>query len=235
MTGVHLVDLAEALDAGLGLVGLGVDEFVPVGAAAAEDRLHFGGPDAFEVEVGVIEVVAHLVLKMPGQLAVQLDLMRVVLEALVAQELDAALDPAPAVGGAGELDRDVVGHVPGHDGPDGGDAGLELGDPVGELDHLEEAVFVLEFHGADPEGVGDEAAEAAEDDGGEHEDRGAFSRGFDAGEAEVAADAVEVALGIGDGDEEDGGEGEAAEFEEFAAGGIHGISPCRRRRRARVW
>ena len=45
-------------------------------------------------------------------------------------EFDAALHPHPAVLGVGELDGDVVGHVPGLNDPDGREVRLELGDRI---------------------------------------------------------------------------------------------------------
>ena len=73
--------------------------------------------------------------------------------------------------GDGHERGDVVGHVPGVVGPDGGAAGLELDDPVGELHEFEVAPLVLQGAGAHPEDVGEDAAEAAEGDGGEGDER----------------------------------------------------------------
>ena len=100
-------------------------------------------------------------LKEPGQLAINKCLVRVVLQTLVPQELKAAADPAPAVGEILELDGDVVGHVPGLHEPDLNEMGLEFGNPIGQLRHLEKFVFVLKIARADPKGVGNQSAKTA--------------------------------------------------------------------------
>ena len=46
---------------------------------------------------------------------------------------------------------------------------FELGNPIGELGHLEKFVLVLEIAGAHPKEIRDDAAKAAESDGGESE------------------------------------------------------------------
>ena len=72
-------------------------------------------------------------------------------------------------------------------GPDGGTAGLELDDPVGELHELEIAALVLQRARAHPEHVGQNAPEAAEGDGGEGHQRRHVLRGRRLGEVRFRA------------------------------------------------
>ena len=111
-------------------------------------------------------------LEEPGQLAVDERLVRVVAQAVVAQQLDARARPSASGRESRlELDGDVVGHVPGLHEPDLDEMRLELGDPVGQLRHLEELVLVLQVVGAHPERVGDQPAKAAQRHGGEGQHR----------------------------------------------------------------
>ena len=53
--------------------------------------------------------------------------------------------------------------------------GLKLGNPIGQLRHLEELILVLEIGRPHPQRIGDQPAEAAQRDGREGEDgRGVF-------------------------------------------------------------
>src|SRR5437016_5479300 len=103
-------------------------------------------------------------LKEPSQLAIDECLVRVVMQTLVPQKLEAAADPAPTVGEILELDGDVVGHVPGLHEPDLNKMRLEFGNPIGQLRHLEKFIFVLQIAGADPKRVRNQSAKTAESD-----------------------------------------------------------------------
>ncbi len=147
------------------------DQFVEIGRVGGEDLGHLIGPLLLVVHVGVIEIGPHLVLEEPGQFAIDESLVGVVTQALVAQQLDAPLHPAPAIGEILELDRDVVSHVPGLHQPNLDEMRFELGDPVGQLRHFEEFVLVLQVAGANPERVGNQAAKTAQRHGGEGQHR----------------------------------------------------------------
>ena len=60
----------------------------------AEERRHFRRPLLLVIHVRVVEVLPHLVLEKPGQFAVDQHVVRVVTQALVAQQFDAALAPS---------------------------------------------------------------------------------------------------------------------------------------------
>ena len=109
----QLVPFDEVLDACDCLRGLGVEEGIVVRVSAADGFVHGLGPVCLVREVGVVEVRAHLVVEVAGELGMDVDGVGIVLQAFVAEEFDAALDPEPAILGVGELDRDVVGKVPG--------------------------------------------------------------------------------------------------------------------------
>ncbi|OQB89054.1 MAG: hypothetical protein BWX84_02601 [Verrucomicrobia bacterium ADurb.Bin118] len=159
---VHFIHVGEQVEP-LEIRGrLRMQERVEIGPAVAKYPGHLGRPLLLVVHVGVIEIVAHLVLKEPTQLAVKQGLVGVVVQALVAQQRDAAFNPAPAVLGVLELDRDVVGHVPGLEKPDLREVRFQLGNPVGQLGHLKKFVLLLQFVGAHPERVRDQTAKAAQ-------------------------------------------------------------------------
>ena len=175
----------------LGFVVGGLGDELPLSVVGSEEADHLLGEFVLVEFVGVVEVLSHLVLVDPAELLEEGGVCGVALEGLVADELDASLDPAPAVLEAGEGDGDVVGHVPGEEGGGGGVARLELDDPAGELDHLEVVALLLHLGGAEPEVVGEESAEAAEGDGGEGEHgRGVLER-LGVGELLLVADGVE--------------------------------------------
>ncbi len=94
----------------------------------------------------------------------------------------------------GELDRDVVGHVPRLEDPRGIESGLELGDPVGELNRLEVLALLLEIVRPDPERIGNQAAEGTEGDRGEGQDRRGVADHRRPGDAQPLAVPVETPL-----------------------------------------
>ena len=101
-----------------------------------------------------------------------------------------------------------------------GEIGLELGDPGGELGGLEVLVVLLEGIGADPEEVGDQAAETAEGDGGEGEHRRGVVEGGGVGETEAVAVGVQEILDLAGADQQ--GDGQAQEQDFFGAG-VHWV------------
>ena len=113
----------------------------------------------------------------PGEFLVEPRGAGVERQAFVSKQDQAVADPPPFFPGGGHQRGEVVGHVPGVIGPDGRRSRLEFGNPVGELDELEVAAFVLQGAGAHPEDVRQDAAEAAEGDGGEGDGRGQVLRG----------------------------------------------------------
>ncbi len=145
---------------------------VKVEEGSAEDVLDAFGEAAFVGVVGLIHLHADFVLVHPADVPMEGGGGRVVAEAFVAEEVDAVVDPAPAVLGVREKHGDIVGEVPGLEGPDFGNVGFELADPGGELNEFEELPVVLEFVGAHPEGVGHQAAETAEGNGGDGDEGG---------------------------------------------------------------
>ena len=164
---VHFVFAQEHLGISPGFGGGRVDQAVQISSLRAEQRRHFRRPLPFIKLVPVVKVCPHLVLKKPGQLAIEKGIVRVVAQAVIPQQFDAAFHPAPAVRKiAGpillELDRDVIGHIPGLEEPDLGETRLQLGDPGGQLRRLEKLVVLLQVVGPDPKHVGDQAAEAAQ-------------------------------------------------------------------------
>ena len=82
--------------------GGGIDQRRVIGPA--QHLIHLARPFCLEIPMGVIEVLTHLVMEEPRQLAVDHGFVRVVFEPLVAQQLDAALDPLPAVARVAEFD-----------------------------------------------------------------------------------------------------------------------------------
>ena len=213
---------------GVGLGGVPIEGTVGgfelallVGIEGGAARGDFGGPFAAVVVGGGVVVGAELVQVDPGEFLMELGGAGVDDEAFVAQKVESIAHPAPFFFGGGHERSDVVGHVPGVVAPDGGGAGLELDDPVGELDEFEEASFVLEGAGAHPEEIGEDAAEAAEGDGGEGGGGGEGVGGGEGGEVGGGALVVEVEVEGGGGGEEEGG-GEEGEEGCFGGGG-HGV------------
>ena len=160
--GIHLQLVAEELDALTRLRGLRVEQLVVVRPAATEHARDFLRPLVFIDEMRIIEVLPHLVLEEPGELAVEQRLLGIIADALIAQQLDALLHPAPAVVGIAELDRDVVGHVPALHEPDLDERRFQLGNPVGELHLLEILVLLLQVACANPERIRDQATKPAQ-------------------------------------------------------------------------
>ena len=180
------------------------------GAPVKGAELIFDLADAFGVEGGgtgfdfvgpVLAIIgggervgigAEFVKKEPSEFLMKSWGAGIGLHAVVAQEENAVVDPSPFFGGRGHEGGEVVGHVPGMIGPDGGATGLELDDPVGELNQFEIASFVLEGSGAHPEDIGQNAAESAEGHGSEGDGRGQVLGGRGLGEVEVAAQVKEA-------------------------------------------
>ena len=73
---------------------------------------HEGRPSLFVVKMSGIQVASHLVLENPCKFSINLGGIRIVLQSLFTQEIDATLDPAPSLLGLFELFGDVVDHVP---------------------------------------------------------------------------------------------------------------------------
>ena len=203
----------EAFGGPIDGVGLG-------GAPVEGAKLIFDLADAFGVEGGGagfdfggpllaigggegVGIGAELVEKEPGEFLMKSGGAGIGAHAVVAKEANAVMDPAPFFGGRGHEGGEVVGHVPGVIGPDGGATGLELDNPVGELNEFEVASFVLEGSGAHPEDIGQNAAESAEGDGGEGDGGGHVLGGRGLGEMEVAAQVQEVEVEEGGGGEEE--------------------------------
>jgi hypothetical protein len=111
---------------------------------------------------------AELVIIEPGGVPEQVGRLLVFLHALL-DELDPLLDPLVLVLRRVPLDRDIVGQVPSLVGPDGEEVGLELGDQVDRRGQPVPVVGALVLVGADPEQVGDDAAEPAQQEQLHHE------------------------------------------------------------------
>ena len=173
---------------------VGLQQGGVVGPSARDHILDLAGPAGLVGHVGVIEIGAHLVLIDPAQFPVHQGLVRIVPHALVTQQFDGPLHPQPPVFRVRELHRDVVGHVPRLMDPDAGEMRLQFGDPVGQLHGLEVLAVFLQFGGPDPQGVGDEPAEAAQRHGGEGQDRRSVADDGRAREAEGLAVAIQRAL-----------------------------------------
>ena len=201
---VHLVLVAQDIRAPAILRGAGVDERVEVGMAA-QHVLHLLRPAQFVESVGVVEVLADFVAEEPGQFAVDIDFAGVFLEALV-EEGHAALHPLPAILEVLALDGDVVGHVPGLNGPNIGEMRLQRGDPIGQLDHFKIAFLLLQLVGPHPEEVGNQAAEAAEGDRREGQNRRGVGEHGQAREAVFVAVLVEHPLHLRGGAKQNGGQ-----------------------------
>jgi hypothetical protein len=144
--------------------------------------------------VGIIEVLTHLELKEPGQFRVKERLLGIVAQCFIPQQFHPALHPAPAVPVIAELHGNIECHVPRLDRPHLDDVGLELRDPIRELDHFEELPFFLHLVGANPQRVGDQASKPAEHLGREREHRRRILERFDARNAQGGALAVEHRL-----------------------------------------
>ena len=88
-------------------------------------------------------------------------IVRVVANALVANEIDARVDPRPAlILGVGH-DRNVVGHVVAVERPNIGESRLQLGDEIGICHHLiKQPLLLLQRH-LDPQVVDDQTAQCA--------------------------------------------------------------------------
>ena len=190
-TRIHFVFLAQQERVFLFVRRLRVDQFFEVRPFAAEDVHHLEGPGHFVIEVSVVEVLAHLELEQPFEIGVKQGLFGIVTERFVAQQFHAALHPAPAIAVIAELDRDVEGHVPRLNLPDGDNVRFQFRDPIRELDHFEILAFVLKLRGADPQRVRNESAKTSEHlrRKGEHGRR--ILQWLDARDAERGALAVE--------------------------------------------
>ena len=114
---------------------------------------------------------AQLVVVRPGRVPEQVGRL-LVLGHAVAEELDPLLDPLVLVVGGVPLDRDVVGQVPALERPDRQEVRLELGDQVDVRLEAVPVVVALVFLGPDPEVVGDDPAEPAQEEQLHHEAAG---------------------------------------------------------------
>ena len=101
---IHLVLAHKQLASFLLVLSLGIDQFFEIRLFLAENFGHFIGPLLFVVHVGVIQVLAEFVLKEPRQLAINQGFIGVPAQAIIAQQFQAAADPAPAIGIILELD-----------------------------------------------------------------------------------------------------------------------------------
>ena len=87
--------------------------------------------------------------------------------------------------------------------------GLELGDPVGQLNGLEILAVFLQFGGSDPQGVGDEPAEATQGHCGEGQDRRSIANDGRPRKAEGFAVVVQASLDeVGSDERRDDDDGE---------------------------
>ena len=195
------------------IIRLGMDQFVKIRLAHFTKHLgHSVRPLLLVINVRVIQVRADLVLEKPGKLLMDQRIVRIVFQPFVAQQLNAALQPAPAVGKILELDRDVVGHVPGLKNPDLRKMRLEFRDPVGELHHLEKLVLLLQIVCANPEQVGDQPAKSAQRDRRKRQYRRGIFQRLGVREAEPVAVAVHGGLHLRHADEQHGGERHQNDF-----------------------
>ena len=107
----------------------------------------------------------------PGELLVQHRVLGVVLDRLVADQLDPFVHPAPAVLETRTGDRNVVGHIPCQISGRAGERGLQVGNPARQLDHFEIAALLLQRSGPQPEQVRHESPETAQRNRGERHQR----------------------------------------------------------------
>ena len=191
---INLVFFAEPQRVGPVPGGLRIDERFEICSVRAKKRRHFHGPLLFEIHVGVVEVLAHFVLKEPRQFAVNQNVIRVVTQTVVAQQFDGALDPAPTVGKILELDGNVVGHVPRLKQPDLREMRLQVRDPIRQLRRLEILVVQLQIIGAHPEQIGNQPAETAQRDRRERQHRRRVLQGRRPHQPELIAVAVQRLL-----------------------------------------
>ena len=145
---------AQPFDPRSCLVGCWVDQFVEIRPARTQQVIHRFGPLLFVDHVRVIHVLAHFVLEEPSQLPIHQRFARIVAQPIVPQQFDPALHPAPAVVGIAELDRNVVGHVPGLHCPNLSEGRLQLRDPVRQLDHLKIFSVLLQIVRPNPKRIG---------------------------------------------------------------------------------
>ena len=170
--GIHFEFIVQQSGAPFFVVGFRIDQLIEICALHfAEHFSHFIGPLLFVIHVRVVEVRAHFMLEDPGELLVDEHVIRIVAQPFVAQQFDAALHPAPAIGVILELDRNIVSHVPCLMHPNLREMRFQFGNPIGQLRHLRKFIFVLQIAGAHPEKVGDQTAETAERHGGECQHR----------------------------------------------------------------
>ena len=74
-----------------------MNQLLQVRRPLVEDFRHVIGP-LLRGRARIIEVLSNLVLKKPRQLAVNENLIRIIAQAVVTEQFDASLHPAPAVG-----------------------------------------------------------------------------------------------------------------------------------------
>ena len=127
-----------------------MDQFVQIRGLFAENRRHFVRPLLLVKHVGVIEVRAHLMLKQQGELLVHQNFIGVITQALVPQQFDAPLYPAPAILRTRKLYRNIVRHVPGFVVPNLDVMRFKLRNPFSQLRHFEKLVLVLQISRAHP-------------------------------------------------------------------------------------
>ena len=209
--GVHFVNVAHFARPFALVRRLRMEEGLDI-RMPPQDILHVLRQPQFVVHVGVVQVESHLVLVEPGKVAIEECFGWIDGDGVVAQQLDATLDPMPAVLRVLELDGDVVSHVPGLDAPDIDEMRFQLGDPIGQLHHVEVFVLVLHLVGANPQGVGDKAPEAAQRHGGEGQGgRGVIQRG-EPGQTQFRAVQIDPILHLRRNAKEKGGQPDQGRF-----------------------
>ena len=112
-------------------------------------------------EVRVVGDAIEFVREPERQFFAENEIVRVVANALVANEIDTRVDPRPAlILGVGH-DRNVVGHVVAVERPNIRESRLQLGDEIGICHHLiKQPLLLLQRH-LDPQVVDDQTAQCA--------------------------------------------------------------------------
>ena len=136
-------------------------ESLPVRFDSAVRFHHLLADHILVIPLSIVEHISDLVLIDPSELPVEKRIVGIVVQSLVADQLDSALNPAPAVHRRRECDGNIIRHVPCQIRGSSRKLRLKLGDPRRQLNHLKIFSLLLQSVCPQPEHIRQNSAESA--------------------------------------------------------------------------
>ena len=151
----------------------------PVGFRSAVCLHHLLADHELVITLGVVEHIADLMLIDPAEFAVKQRIVGIVVQRLVTDQLNAALNPAPAIDRRRKRHGNIVSHIPREIRRRTRKFRLQLGNPRRQLNHFKVFPLLLKSVHAEPEHIGKHSPESAERNRGEcHHRRQSLNAGF---------------------------------------------------------